>query len=370
MRQKTLIALAIVTVPVLAAAIFIPSQHAAAVKTAETGPVFPALKDWLSGAAKITVTDAGGTVTLTRAVPAAPADANGAPVTGWVLADKGGYPVQDALIRPIVTGLLALHTTEAKTERPKLYDRLAVDDPTATKGSKAKQIELANGDGASIVKLIVGRRRYDAIGGGDSIYIRKPEDDRAWLAQPAFDVPADAMGWIDQKILELIPDKIKSVVLTPVGGKPLVLERENEGDKLAIRDLPKDASLRTNTPGNDVASTLRYLDFTDVRPAAAVTGAATATVEATRFDGLGVTIKLFDQTDGTWAEITAKAEGDAAKDADEIVTRTKGWAYKIAPQRVKLLETKLADLLTPVTAPAEAPKPAATPAKPPVKSGK
>ena len=156
------------------------------------------------------------------------------------MADKSNYPVQESLIRPVIAGLATLHTTEAKTDRPKLYDRLEVEDPAASKEAKSKLVELDNPDGASIVKLIIGKRRYDAVeGGGDAIYIRKPEDERAWLAQPAFDVPGDAMGWIDHKIVDIDPDKIKSLTLTPAGGKPLVLERAKPEDALAIRDLPK-----------------------------------------------------------------------------------------------------------------------------------
>src|SRR5579859_6408187 len=220
MRQKTLIALAIVTAPVLAAAILVPSRHGTAVKPVETGPVFPTLKDWLANASKLTVTGADGkSVTLTRTAPAAQPGAQPAadlPVSGWGVADKSGYPVEDSVIRPVIAGLLALHTTEPKTEKKALYDRIDVEDPAASKDAKSKLLELDNGNGASIVKLIIGRRRYDPVGGGaDAAYIRKPEDERAWLAQPAFDVPADDMGWIDHKILDLDPDKIKSLTLTP-----------------------------------------------------------------------------------------------------------------------------------------------------------
>jgi hypothetical protein len=359
MRQKTLIALAIVTLPVVAAAIFLPSSHGTVSKPVATGPVFPTLKDWLSGATKLTVTGAGGNVvTLTHM---ASGDAAGLPVAGWGLADKSNYPVLDGLIRPVIGGLSALHTIEAKTERAKLYDRIEVEDPGTSKEAKSKLIELANANGASIVKLIIGRRRPDPLGGGgDAIYIRKPEDERAWLAQPAFDLPADWTGWIDRTIVEIDPDKIKTLTLTPTGGPTLVLERDKPEDKLAIRDLPQGATTRSETPGIDISNQLRRLDLQDVRAAVEVTTPVSATAEAVTFDGLDATVAFYDQPDGSaWVEVTAKGEGDAAKDADQIVKRTTGWAYKIPAQPAKLLQSKLADLLTPV-----APKPAEEAAKP------
>lgn len=366
MRQKTLIALAIVTVPVLGLAIFLPSHRGSTLKQAETGPVFPTLKDWLAGATKLIVTAADGkSVTLTRTAPAQPVAGETVPLSGWGLAEKSNYPVQEGLLRPVLSGLLALHTTEPKTEKKALYDRIEVDDPASSKESKAKLLELDNASGASILKLIVGRRKFDALaGGGDAIYIRKPEEERAWLAQPAFDLPTDAMGWVDHKILDVDSDKIKSITLTSGSDKPLVLERAKAEDKLAIRDLAKDATTRSETPGSDVAAGFRYLDMLDVRPAAQVTGTATGTVEVVTFDGLDLTVSVFNQPEGgPWLEIAAKGEGDEAKPAEEIVNRTKGWAYKVPPSREKLLETKLADLLTPVAKPAETPA-AATPPKP------
>jgi hypothetical protein len=380
MRQKTLIALAIVTVPVLGLAIFLPSHRGTAMRQAETGPVFPTLKDWLSGATKLTVTAADGkTVTLTRTPPAQAPAGETVPLSGWGLAGKSNYPIQESVLRPILSGLLALHTTEPKTENKSLYDRIDVDDPATSKESKAKLLGLDNASGASILKLIVGRRKYDALaGGGDAIYIRKPEDERVWLAQPAFDLPTDEMGWIDHKILDVESDKIKSITITAGSDKPLVLERAKAEDTLAIRDLPKDATTRSETPGADVAAGFRYLDMLDVRPAAQVTGTPAETDEVVTFDGLDLTVSIYTQPEGgPWLEIAAKGEGDAAKAAEEIVNRTKGWAYKVPPSRERLLESKLADLLTPPpqkpvqSKPEDAPNPAADqPAKPTRRPGK
>jgi hypothetical protein len=360
MRQKTLIALAIVTAPLLAAAIFVPARQGTVSKPAETGPVFPALKDWLSGTSKLTVTvgtgAGGGVINLARTA-ADQGSGGGLPVEGWGLADKGGYPVLASVIRPVIGGLASLHTLEAKTERPKLYDRIEVSDP-ADKDSKAKLVELDDANGASIVKILIGRRHLDPLGGaGDAIYIRKPEDERAWLAQPAFDVPSSWLDWIDRTIVEIDPDKLKSLTLTPAGGSPLVLERDKAEDKWTIRDLPKDATLRSEAPGTDIAAQLRRLDLQDVRPAAQITGPASATAQAVTFDGLTVIASLHDQPDGAWIEITAAGTGDAAKDADAIGKRTKGWAYKIPAQPARLLASKMADLLTPPSPPAEPVKP-------------
>jgi hypothetical protein len=337
MRSTTLIALAIMTVPVFAAAVFLPppgGTHSAATMTA---PVFAGLKDWIAGAAKLTVVGPAGTVTLERK-GAAPKPGE-IPADGWTLADKGGYPVDPAMIRPILSSLVALKTVEPKTERPKLYDRLDLSAP-GDKGSEAKSLDLADGNGADIVKLIVGRRRYGLAGNDDGIYVRKPDDARTWLAAPAFDLPADGMSWIDRKLVDIDADQIKSISLTPTGGKPLGFARDKPADKLAVQDLPKDFKLKSDNPGSDVAPAFRYLDLTDVKPAGAVTAAPVATAHVETFDGMVLDVTLIEQDGATWVEFMAKG-------SDEIAKRTAGWAYKIPDARIKTLETKLADLQAP-----------------------
>jgi hypothetical protein len=367
MRQKTLVILAAVAVPILLAAIFIPRPGGSASRPVEAGPVFPTLNDWLGKATKLTITSADGTINLAR--PADVKTAAGAvPADGWTLTDKGGYPVQDSVVRPLLAGLLHLRELEAKTERPKLYSRLDLDDPTSVKSTKSHLVELSDVNGASIVKLIVGRRRYDpGDTGTDSIYIRKPDEARSWSAQPAFDVPSDPLSWIDRKLVDVEPDRIKAVTLTASGGKPLVLSRDKAADKLEIKDLPKDSKLKGDNPGSEVAAGIRYLDLSDVRPAAQITAPATATAEFTTFDGLVIGFAFANQDGAEWVQVTATGTGDAAgKDAADIAKRTKGWAYKLPDARAKTLETTLADLVQP-TAP---PPAAAAPAPPPDKAKK
>jgi hypothetical protein len=342
MRSTTLIALAVVTIPVFAAAVFAPAPGGTQTATVAAAPVFPGLKDWIAGTAKLTMVGTTGTVTLERK-GAAP-KAGEVPTDGWTLTDKGGYPIDPATIRPILAALVELKTVEPKTERPKLYDRLDLGTP-GDKGSEAKSVELADGNGADIVKLIVGRRRYGLAGNDDGIYVRKPDEARTWLAAPAFDLPADAMAWIDRKLVDIDADRIKSVSLTPAaaGSKPLSFTRDKPADKLAVQDLPKDFKLKSDNPGSDVAPVFRYLDLTDVKPASAVTAAPVATAHVETFDGMALDVTLIDQDGATWVKFAAKGS-DAA---NEIARRTGGWAYKIPDARVKTLETKLADLQAP-----------------------
>jgi hypothetical protein len=335
MSPRVLLLLALVTLP-LAVLTLLPSPRGAGPARAATGgPVFPTLKDWTASAAGLTVTGPQGTVRLER-------KSGGKPEEGWALADKGGFPVQEGAMRPLLSALGALAEVEPKTERPALYDRLDLDEPGAPR-SEARSLVFTDANGADIAKLIVGKRRYDPLGGGeDAIYIRKPGEARTWLARPAFDVPADALAWIDRKVLDIEAARIKEVILTPAGGKPLTLARDKAEDALAVQDVPKGERLKPGNPGVELAAAFRALDLADVRPLAQVTAAPVATARVVTFDGAEAQLTLVVQDGATWARIEAKGKG-----AEEIDRRASLWAYALPEGRVKTLETRLADLLEP-----------------------
>src|ERR1700678_1202747 len=112
MRVRTLIVLAAITVPVAAAAVLLPDHSATVTPPAGGGKLLPSLKTKLAQAATITIFGSDGTITLHRT------QTTGKPEEGWTFADKGGYPVPAATVKPILDGLQALHGIEPKTERP------------------------------------------------------------------------------------------------------------------------------------------------------------------------------------------------------------------------------------------------------------
>jgi hypothetical protein len=344
MRPNTVIILAAVTIPLALVALFVPSGGGSSVKSALDVEVFPGLKDWIGQTSKMTITTSAGTVTLTRKI----GDDNkgqsaAAAAEGWVVASKSGYPADPGKVREVLTGLVALREIEGKTEQPKLYRRIDLADPG--KGSDSREIELSKTDGASILKLIVGKHKYDPLAqGNDGIYIRKPDDPHTWLARPAFEPAIDDIAWLNRKILDLDAATLHRVVLTPAGGKPLEFDRDTKGGPLVVKDFPKDAKPKQQNPAQNVEDLLHYLSLDDVKPAAQLDSPAVATAHFDTFDGLSGDLTLYKK-DGAWVTVAVKGGGDAVKAADEITKRTAGWAYKVPDAKGAAIETKLSDVI-------------------------
>jgi len=339
MNMKTIKILAAVTAPVTLAAIFWPAPGSSVATTQSGGALLPALKSGFAEVAAITVTGPGGTVKLARAT------ASGKPAEGWVVTDKANYPVQVATLQPVLEGLRALRGLEAKTERPKLYSRLELEDPSKT--ANAHGVTLLDAKGTAIGSVILGRQKDNTSpGGGEQQYARTPGNPRAWLAAPAITLPDAALAWIDHSIVNIEAEKIQRAVITQADGATVEFKRAKPEDKLALQTaVPAGRKLKSEDPGSDIAGGLATLELMDVKPAAQAAGTPAGTAHYESFDGLSTDLTLTKQDGTVWAVITAQGTGTAAKPAADITARTKGWAYGLSDPRAATLETKLTDLL-------------------------
>ena len=269
----------------------------------------------------------------------------------WMVVEKGNYPAAPDKMRRLLLGLADLSLIEPKTERPELFARLDLDDPG---NGKSTLVALQDRAGKTIAELVVGKMRRDHLGGGnDGVYVRKPGDNRAWLARGSLDLAGDlagdTVGWLDRRILDIPGPRIAGVTLTGADGTALVLRRDAPDGKFAVADAPPDSKLKSPAVIAEPAAALAGLDLDDVKPAAdlPVPQKGVATAVFTTFDGLTVTLRLFAHDTADWAVIEAAGSGAAEPDSQAINARLAQWSYALPAGRAKLLRTRLADLVEP-----------------------
>jgi hypothetical protein len=269
----------------------------------------------------------------------------------WTLVEKGNYAAAPDKMRRLLLGLADLNLIEPKTERPELFARLDLDDPG---NGKSTLVALQDRAGKTIAELVVGKMRRDRLGGGnDGVYVRKPGDDRAWLARGSLDLAGDlagdTVGWLDRRILDIAGSRIAAVTLTGDDGIALVLRRDAPDGKFAVADAPPDARFKKDAALAEPAAALAGLDLDDVKPAAdlPVPQKGVATASFTTFDGVTVTLRLFAHDNADWASIEAAGSGAAEPDSQAINARLAQWSYALPAGRAKLLRTRLGDLVEP-----------------------
>ncbi|HTZ71914.1 MAG TPA: hypothetical protein VMB71_14755, partial [Acetobacteraceae bacterium] len=266
MREMTVKILAGLAIPAAIIAVLLPAPGGGTAPSGKQNvPLLPGLHGHAGDLATITITGADGKITLTRTPTAKK------PAEGWLLRDKGFYPVPVATIRPVLDGLIALHGVAPKTASPKLYARLDVGNPG--KDLQSHLVSLFDTKAATLGEVILGRQKEaTGVGATPGTYARLPGEKQSWLAEPAITLPAETLDWVDQSIVDIDADQVKQVVLNIPGSAPLDFARDKPADKLAIQGLPASTKLKSDTPGTDVENVFASFNMQDVEPATKLKG--------------------------------------------------------------------------------------------------
>jgi len=289
----------------------------------------------------------------------------------WVATDRADYPVRAEPIDQMLAGLLELVAYEPKTTTEELWPTLGVAGPSPDR--EDTQVTIATADGEVLMDAILGFPAT-AIGrhtrGG--VYVRRVDDDRAWLAEGTvipptfvseffgqlFHVPGNTVGRVT--ILQgetVLFDAVKVDFAT--GDYELVYIDPSVGPEGATA---RDSAVRGMSQG------IISMTFIDAVPLEDVTIADDArTVRYVTQDGLSLSATLADGDDGgAYVVFTAGAEpgSPAVAQAAEITSATSAWAFELQPGRLITFQRDIAELYDRPVIEIE-PEPAPAPVIPP-----
>jgi hypothetical protein len=305
-------------------------------KVAGGAPVFASLLAHANNVQSVTVASISGKVTIARKGD------------GWGLAEKDNYPVAADKLRQLVAGLADLRLLEAKTDQPDRHARLEVEDITA-KDAKSKQVTLTDADGKPLAALIVGKQNYTSdLNGLRGIYVRKPGEVQAWLAQGSVDLPTAAVDWVDRTVVDIGEDKIQHLQFEPTGAPAVTVSKaDKSAPDYTLAPLPEGKSADPDAVKR-LTEAFTAVSLDDVRADKDTDKAVKAgAVEAATFDGLTLKAELLAMDGGTWLRLKASAaDGSAAAaEAKTINDQVAGWLFKLPQFKAALLQPKIDDFL-------------------------
>jgi len=285
----------------------------------------------------------------------------------WVMPDRGGYPVKFETVKQNIVTMAELKTVEPKTAKPDLHSRIEVEDPAGA-DTKSAQMTFKDASGNVITSMIIGRKRYAPIGGKDMVYVRKPGDNRAWLAEGTFDIRTPAPEWLVKEISGVKDERFKTITFTHPDGAKVVMFRKDDPNApkpeskdgppeiWEVEGRPTDRNLRPPATVTSTASAFNFLSLDDVRPAKEVEdGTPKADAEFVAFDGLVLRSKMVEKDGTAWTMFEASTTPEAIQaiklEAEELNKKWKGWAYKLPEYKQNFLSRKFDDLVEPVRTP-------------------
>jgi hypothetical protein len=276
MTSRRLLILGIAAIVVIVAGVWLAGRQNSSGASADTGPLYPGLKEQLNAVNTVRIYKAGDArvVELTRKDDA------------WKVSDRDNYPADDGKVRKLLIALADAKLAEQKTSDPKNYATLGVED---TKGSGATSVRIELVGTPKPVDLIVGKQAA----GARANYVRRAGEAQSWLIESTLDTSATPDAWLRKDIIDVSADRVQSAtVSTKQDSKPYTAAKKTRADQnFDVDGLPKGKSLSAPTAANSVAMALTAVSLSDVKPASAFQStppAAHATFKT--FDGLVVDV--------------------------------------------------------------------------------
>ncbi|MGE5539603.1 MAG: DUF4340 domain-containing protein [Gemmatimonas sp.] len=318
--------------------------------------VFPGLTQRLNDVARVEIVRAGEKTTLKRE-----GQGENAP---WVLVEAANYPGKIDRIREALIGIAQLETVEPKTRLPDHYSKLDVEDPSQA-GAKGARVTLFDGANKQLADLIVGKPK---LGGGsqDALYIRRPDEARAWLARGKVYIPENRYGWVDTNMLTVDLLRIKRATINQPGKPPLSVFKNDPSERdFTIENQPPNSEIKDIFGAEDIARIVQSVNFEDVKPASEMDVPTDGTPwgEFWTFDGLKISLWMREVDGKGWVAYQASAAEGATPDEKvqaeiaDLNKRLSPWRYQLGSFEYNGLHKTMADLVE--IKKAEAPAPGA-----------
>jgi hypothetical protein len=329
MNRRILLFLGGAAAVTVGAAVLLTPQTVEPPAPSATPLAFPGLAPRLADAAAIEVTRHDGTLTIRRDAP-----------DRWVLPARADHPVRPERVRELLTGLTELRLTEPRTANPEMLERLGVEDPTRP-GATSSLLRVLDGSGAPIAELVVGRRRMRVQGNvPESVYVRRPAENQAWLAEGRLPLDADPNLWIDRDIANLPRERVREVAVAREGEPPLLFRRGPDADDRLALTEPAEAPPLDEVSLDEVARAFEFLTFLDVRRAADIPGERLGEGRFTLSDNLRIAVVAHKEGETLWVRLAAEGDEEAAR----LNGRWAGWAYQVGQWKEKAFVPRLDDL--------------------------
>jgi hypothetical protein len=220
----------------------------------------------------------------------------------WIVPDKTGLPARLDKIRPLLIGLAEMQATNPKTTNPDMYHRIGVAEPSPlTEGTRVTVYTDAN---ETLGSVIVGHATKE--GAAELRYVRLPDEPQSWLSPAKIEVLTDPLHWMDRALTRIDGAQVQSMYVTHPDGDELGLSRADSAQtNFDVAPIPAGSKLRSPGIADPMTRALTNLNFDDVRKAAGDLQGVPTEIVVTTFDGLVITIQIYDMAGQKWAHLAA-----------------------------------------------------------------
>ena len=297
MQRNQLLVLAVVALVAISAAVYLqsPGQRQTAV---ERSAFVPGLSENINSVTQIRLKRAGDETIATLELGE----------EGWTLGERDDYPADAGKIRSLLLDLSEAKILEQKTSNPDLYAKLGVQDITANEAT-GTQVEI---DGLEApVTVILGQTAATL----EATYARVAGDPHSVAISGRVEPEIATTDWLDPAIIDIAGDRVQRVtIIRPDGDNVEAVKAERDAG-LEVRNLPKNAELKSANEASSLSGGLAGLELDDVVSSSLLDAEAPdwTTSEFHTFDGLALRVRSLEANEEYYVTIETSFDEQQAR---------------------------------------------------------
>ncbi|OPZ77032.1 MAG: hypothetical protein BWY78_01174 [Alphaproteobacteria bacterium ADurb.Bin438] len=129
----------------------------------------------------------------------------------FIIKELNGYHANEKRVKEILLSSANLEIYEEKNVTHDKLKDLKLEDVSSD--SKSYRLEIFNKADDKIFDLILGISKVGIAGFSNGIFIRKPNENKVFIARKSFDITGDALSFVNNVIIDLKEDDVKSVTI-------------------------------------------------------------------------------------------------------------------------------------------------------------
>ena len=269
----------------------------------------------------------------------------------WVVVNRDHYEADMAVVRNAFNTLARARLIGKKTANPENYSKIEVEDISDV---HAQGVQFSIEGLGEPIRVIAGKKGSLQ----DTQFVRRAGDAQSWLIDKKLDLNRNGAWWLRKDILDISPERIKSIRISHMDGGEVSIENRGtedyeftlvqaipEGRKVSESELYQVANALSSLQLRDVASLQSFKE--EILPSVITT--------FRMFDGLRVDARTFSDGKKTYVmlgiefnEDHAAAQSDSvlAKEfAEKTKSRIEGWAFVLPTITQDAMVKRLEDIL-------------------------
>lgn len=289
----------------------------------------------------------------------------------WQLEQMGGYQANWVKLKALLAGLAQARVIEIKTDKPRYYARLGVED-VAAEDAGSVLVKVSIGD--QTTAILVGHRARSSLGQ----YVRLQNSAASALVDSKLDVSTVLLDWADSQIIDISAAEVAEVeIIHPQGERVFVTRISADQTDFDLVGLPQGREIKTSWAVNSLGSVFSMLNMETVQAEGSVDWSDAVKMRLLMFSGVEIMADIFaagdkyllrlhasfpaadvvsnqpedNKSSAEQQDIEKRAAIDVTETVENINQKVAGWAYGITKQKYDVMVKKPEDMLAPLESP-------------------